>query len=94
MLTQRSGSQVCTSGSEHECTANNFDTGVHLSPLQPSSVGGVHCIDVAVQLVSKRQPGLGGEIYLGAPTQASCSVTVTTPGCGGAQTRLHLFDGD
>lgn len=42
----------------------------HRSPFI-SSVGGVHCVDVAVQLVSKRQPGLGGEIYLGATTQAS-----------------------
>lgn len=72
----------------------NFDYGVHLSPLQPSSVGGIHCVDVAVQLVSKRQPGLGGEIDLGAPTQASCSIAVTTPGCGGAQTGLHLLNGN
>lgn len=59
-----------------------------------SSVGGVHCVNVAVQLVSKRQPGLGGEIYLGASTQASCSFAVTTPGCRGAKARLHLLDGN
>lgn len=58
-----------------------------------SSVGGVHCVDVAVQLVSERQPGLGGEIDLGAPTQASsCSFAPT--GCGGAQAGLHLLDGN
>ena len=62
-------------------------------PSLSSSVGGVHCIDVAVQLVSERQPGLGGEVDLGAPTEASCSFTVTAPGCRGGQTGLHLLCG-
>lgn len=64
-----------------------YDIRVHLSP----SVGGVHCIDVAVQLVPKRQPGLGGEIYLGASRQTPCSFTVTAPGRGGGQTWLHIL---
>lgn len=91
---QLSGSQVCAAGSQREWATENFDTRVHLSPLQLSSVGGVHCVDVAVQLVSKRQPGLGGEIYLGAATQASCSLAVATPGCRGGQTGLHVLNGN
>lgn len=64
-----------------------------LCSLSSSSVGSVHCVDVAVQLVSKRQPGLGGEIDLGAPTEASRSLAVTAPGCRGSQARLHLLYG-
>lgn len=56
-----------------------------------SSVGGIHCIDVAVQLVSERKPGLGGEIDLGTPIDASCSFALTAPGCRRGQTWLHLL---
>lgn len=58
------------------------------------SVGGVHCVDVAVQLVSKRKPGFAGEINLGVPTQASCSLAVAAPGCGGAQARFRILNGN
>lgn len=55
------------------------------------SVGGVHSVDVTVQLVSERQPGLGGEVDLGAPAEAPRSFAVAAPGCGGGQPRLHLL---
>lgn len=55
------------------------------------SVGGVHCVDVTVQLVSEGQPGFGGEVA-GAPAEGPGAFTV--PGGGGGQTRLHLLDGN
>lgn len=71
-------------GSKHEWVGD----------LPSFSVGGVHRVDVAVQLVSEGQPCFGGEIYLGASTQASCSFAVAAPGRGGAQAGLHVVDGN
>lgn len=65
-----------------------------LTRSPPSSVGGVHCVDVAVELVSKRHPSLGGEIYLRAPAQASCSFAVAAPGCCGVKAGLRLLNGN
>lgn len=63
-----------------------------MSLPQSCSVGGIHCVDVAVQLVPEREPGFAGEINLRVPTQTSRSFTVTAPGCGGAQARLCFFN--
>lgn len=62
-------------------------------PTPPSSVGGIYCVDVAVHLVPKRQPGFAGEINLGVPTQASRSLAVTAPRRGGRQARLCFCNG-
>lgn len=69
----------------------------HWSPFisfWASSVGGVHGVDVAVQLVSERQPGFGGEVDLGATTETSWSFAVAAPGCGGGEAGLHLINGN
>lgn len=82
---------VCTTGSEHEDAKES----VHVLCSAPlSSVGGVHCVDVAVQLVSERQPGLGGEVDLGAPAEASCSFAVAAPGRRGGQAGRHVLYGN
>lgn len=63
-----------------------------MSLPQSCSVGGIHCVDVAVQLVPEREPGFAGEINLRVPTQTSRSFTVAAPGCGGTQARLCFFN--
>lgn len=55
------------------------------------SVGGVHGVDVAVQLVSEGQTGFGGEVDLGTPGQTAGALAVAAPGRGGRQTRLHVL---
>lgn len=45
-----------------------------------SSVGGVHSVDVAVQLVSEGETRLGGKIDLGS---SQAPLPITAPGCGG-----------
>lgn len=62
-------------------------------PPHPSSVGGIDRVDVAVHLVPKRQPGFAGEINLGVPTQASRSLAVAAPRCGGRQAGLCFRNG-
>lgn len=44
-------------------------------------VRGIHCIDVAVQLVSERESGLGGKI--GLWTQTAAAVPFAAPGGSG-----------
>lgn len=83
--------QASTSAEQAQSLSGNQKTFLLFSLLS-SSVRGVHCIDVAVQLMSEGQPGLGGEIDLGAPT--SCSFTVTAPGRRGGQTWLCLLCGN
>lgn len=56
-----------------------------------ASVGGVHGVDVAVQLVPEGEPGLGGEVDLGAAAQAPAALPVAAPGRGGGEARLHLL---
>lgn len=71
----------------------NYQAPVHLQGSD-FSVGGVHCVDVAVQLVPERQPGLGGEVDLGAPAEASGSLAVAAPGRRRGQAWLHLLYGN
>lgn len=63
-------------------------------PTLSSSVGGVHGVDVAVQLVPERQPGLCGEVDLRSVTEASCAVAVAAPGSGGGQAGFCLLSGN
>lgn len=53
-------------------------------------VSGVHCIDVAIHLVSQWEPSLVGKIGLWA-TQTAAAVPFTAPGGSGTQPRFHLF---
>lgn len=62
------------------------------SSAAPPSVRGIHCVDIAVHLVPKRQPGFAGEINLRVPTQASCSFAVAAPRCGRGQSGLCFFN--
>lgn len=85
--------QASTSAAQAQSRSENQKTFLLCSPLC-SSICGIHCIDVAVQLMSERQPGLGGEVDLGAPTEAPCSFTATAPGRRGGQTWLCLLCGN
>ncbi len=53
-------------------------------------VSGVHCINVAIHLVSQWEPSLVGKIGLWA-TQTAAAVPFTAPGGSGTQPRFHLF---
>jgi len=54
-------------------------------------VCGVHCIDVAIHLVPKREPSLVGKIGLWATCGTAGAVAFTAPRGGGGQPGLQLF---
>lgn len=82
-LAHLSDFDVFGTGSEHKWESDAV-------PSQSSSVCGIHRVDVAVQLMSERQPGFGGEVDLWAST----AFTVAAPGRCGWQTWLWLLCGN
>lgn len=57
------------------------------------SAGCVHCVEVAVHLVSEGEASLGGEVDLGA-TQTAAALALATTRHRGRQAGLHLLTGD
>lgn len=57
------------------------------------SAGCVHCVEVAVHLVSEGEASLGGEVDLGS-AQAATALALATTRHRRRQARLHLLSGD